>query len=74
MQKFVFAVILVSLTGCVGQHIVLQNQEGESASCKVSTGSAMMTGVIMRDRKMRKCVEDYEAEGYTKVIKAEQKL
>lgn len=34
----------------------------------------MMTGVIMRDRKVRMCVEGHESNGYTKVVEAKQEL
>jgi hypothetical protein len=68
MKKLAIILFSISLVGCVGQRIVLQNQEGEQVHCEYSTGTAMLTGTAMRNVKMNQCVQQYESQGYTKVI------
>lgn len=74
MRKYLIITLAIIITGCAGQRIVLENDEGKRVTCEVSTASAMLTGTLMRDAKMRKCTSDYEDKGYTKVIEAEQQL
>ena len=71
MKKLVLTSIVLSLCGCAGQVIVLENEQGQRVKCEVSTASAMLTGVLMRDAKMEKCTREYKEQGYTKVIQAE---
>ena len=74
MKIISMSILLIFLGGCAGQRIALQNEAGEVVKCEVSTGSAMLTGTLMRDRKMRRCVEGYESKGYTKVVEAIQEF
>lgn len=70
MKKTFLFLMAVSLFGCVGQTIVLENDNGEQVTCSVSTGSAVLTGTALRNAKMSKCKRQYEEKGYTKVIEA----
>ena len=71
MKKLVLTSIALLACGCTGQMIMLENEQGQRVKCEVSTTSAMLTGVLMRDAKMEKCVNEYKGQGYTKVIEAE---
>jgi hypothetical protein len=74
VKKVTTLILAFSLFGCAGQKIILENSVGKQVTCEVSTGSAMLTGTLMRDAKMKRCVRNYEAQGYTNVIEAEQKI
>jgi len=74
MKKLTISLIAMSLSGCVGQKVILQNQAGEQVQCEYSTGAAMLTGVAWRNIKIGQCVQQYQSKGYTKVIEAEHKL
>lgn len=58
---------LAMLQACTGKSVVLKNAAGKTAKCEVSTESAVMTGVLIRDHTIDKCVKHYEAQGYKKV-------
>lgn len=74
MKKLVVTLIAMSLTGCIGQKVILQNQEGKQVQCEYSTGAAMLTGVAWRNIKINQCVQQYQSNGYTKVVEAEHKI
>ena len=61
------AVAIAMLSGCTGQTVLLRNNKGELAKCEVSAGSAMLTGVIIRDMTIDGCVSEYEKAGYKRV-------
>ena len=74
MKKVVFGLLLVSLSGCAGQTLVLENANGETAKCEVSTMSAMMTGTLIRDARMKKCARELEEKGFTKVADVKHEI
>lgn len=63
----IILLVLVSIsfiTGCAGRTIYLKNDQGTEITCKVSTASAMMTGVLVRDSSIDDCVREKEAAGF----------
>lgn len=62
-------VAIVMLSGCTGRTVLLENAKGEIAKCEVSAGSAVLTGVIIRDMTISDCVAEYEKAGYKRVGK-----
>lgn len=70
MKILVIILSTLSIAGCVGQTIILENKEGKQVTCSVSTGSAILTGAALRNAQMSKCKRQYEEAGYTKVIEA----
>ena len=55
------------LASCAGRIVHMENGQGDRIKCEVSMGSAMMTGVLVRDSAIDSCVRDKEAAGF-KVI------
>lgn len=60
----VVSAVALTVTGCAGRTVHLKNAQGVEITCKVSTGSAMMTGVLMRDSTIDDCVKEKEAAGF----------
>ena len=63
-----YAITILALigivSGCTGRIVHMENDQGNKATCEVSTGSAMMTGVLARDSSIDKCVEDRKQAGF----------
>ena len=57
-------VAFIVVSGCVGRTVYLENEQGVKLTCRVTTGSAMATGVLARDSYIDNCVEQYKAQGY----------
>ena len=53
-----------TISGCTGRIVNMQDDQGNNVTCEVSTGSAMMTGVLARDSSIDKCVEDRKKAGF----------
>lgn len=74
MQPLSIIVLICScaaiLSGCTGRIVYMQNAEGNEVTCQVSTGSAIMTGVLARDAAIDRCIKDREKAGF-KVISEE---
>ena len=66
----VISISFLATTGCTGRIVRLENDQGTRLNCEVSTLSAMMTGVLIRDAAIDKCVSEHEAAGF-KVIHEE---
>lgn len=62
----VISISLISLwaAGCAGRIVHLENDQGTHLTCEVSTTSAMMTGVIVRDSSIDDCVRSHKAAGF----------
>lgn len=56
--------MLIGVTACAGKIVHLENAQGARITCEVSTASAMMTGVLVRDGSIYNCVRDKEAAGF----------
>ena len=74
MRITLYAPIIIAcistLPGCSGRIVHLQDDRGNEVTCEVSTGSAMMTGVLARDAAIDNCVKDRKEAGF-KVISEE---
>ena len=51
-------------TGCTGRIVHMKNDQGSEITCEVSTMSAMMTGVLIRDSSIEDCVKQKKAAGF----------
>ncbi len=57
-------ITMAGLSGCAGRTVHMQDKQGHKIDCEVSTTSAMMTGVLVRDSAIDDCVEQHKAAGY----------
>ena len=65
MDKIIIIIAAtLTLSGCAGRIVHMENSQGAKITCKVSTTSAMLTGVIARDSSIRECVNDKKAAGF----------
>lgn len=53
-----------ALAGCTGRIVHMKNDQGAEITCEVSTMSAMMTGVLIRDGSIDNCVKQKESAGF----------
>ena len=74
MSIKIYTIAILTLTGtvsgCTGRMVHMENDQGNKVTCEVSTGSAIMTGVLARDASIDKCVGDRKQAGF-KVISEE---
>jgi len=67
MKSLLSAIVIiftVNLTACAGRIVHLEDANGTQLTCEVSTGSAMMTGILIRDNSIEKCVKQHESKGF----------
>jgi len=62
--KIIALSLLAFIVGCAGRIVHMENDQGNKIDCKVSTTSAMLTGVLVRDSAIDDCIKQHEAAGY----------
>lgn len=60
----ILMVSTVLLASCSGRIVHMENEQGARIKCEVSMGSAMMTGILVRDSAIENCVRDKESAGF----------
>ena len=58
------SLLSIGVTGCAGRIVHLESAQGAHVTCEVSTTSAVMTGVIVRDNSIESCVQQHKAAGF----------
>ena len=60
----IILVTILFLSACTGRIVRMQDERGHNINCEVSTTSAMMTGVLVRDNSIDECIKQHKAAGY----------